>query len=196
MTGSAYTGCWSKSANQGFVFFWVEPPTAMCSTVYYYYGILIETHVIVLRSFGNQVKRCAGRISCTNLLFMNIPISIKNIYIYWIFTYDRLQEYFWKIILCRNLDQVCFYPSLWLVFRTRRSRIWCMSRTIMKNRSNRGKKNPHAPLLGSSSLLTLPQGSLATLFLWVGRDQPTGWCQTFFGIWNCLKFQNFDFEKI
>ena len=55
------------------------------------------------------------------------------------------------------------YPSLWLVFRTRHgSQIWCMSRKIAKTRWERGKKNPIAPLLWGSSLLTLPQGCLAT----------------------------------
>ena len=55
------------------------------------------------------------------------------------------------------------YPSLWLVFRTRHgSQIWCMLTQITKTRWEPGKKNPIAPLPRSSSLLTLPQGSLAT----------------------------------
>ena len=54
-------------------------------------------------------------------------------------------------------------PSLWLVFRTRHgSQIWCMLTEIVKTGWEPGKKNPIAPLPRSSSLLTLPQGSLAT----------------------------------
>ena len=57
------------------------------------------------------------------------------------------------------------YPSLWLVFRTRHgSQIWCMLTKITKTRWEPGKKNPIAPLPRSSSLLTLPQGSLATIY--------------------------------
>ena len=56
------------------------------------------------------------------------------------------------------------YPSLWLVFRTRHgSQIWCMlTEKITKNAWEPGKNNPIAPLPRSSSLLTLPQGSVAT----------------------------------
>ena len=40
----------------------------------------------------------------------------------------------------------------------------CHGKKNHENRWETGKKNHSAPLPGSSSLLTLPQGSLATLF--------------------------------
>ena len=68
-----------------------------------------------------------------------------------------------------------YYPSLWLVFRTRHgSQIWCMSRKITKTRWEPGKKNPIAPLPRSSSLLTLPQGSVATPYHVVTRCATPG----------------------
>ena len=69
------------------------------------------------------------------------------------------------MVLLEVLYQLHNYPSLWLVFRTRHgSQIWCMFAKITKNPGEPGKKNPIAPLPRSSSLLTLPQESLATIY--------------------------------
>ena len=55
------------------------------------------------------------------------------------------------------------YPSLWLVFRTRHgSQILCVSRKTTKVHPEHVYRHLNAPLPGSSKLLTLSQGSLAT----------------------------------
>ena len=91
-------------------------------------------------------------------------------------------------------------PSLWLVFRTRHgSQIWCMFAKITKTRWEPGKKNPIAPLPRSSSLLTLPQGSLATPYHVVaGCATPGIKSKSFFSnlkFWKFSDFDNFEIPK-
>ena len=92
------------------------------------------------------------------------------------------------------------YPSLWLVFRTRHgSQIWCVLIKITKNPGETGKKNHNAPFPRSSSLLTLPQGSLATPFF-VGTTRSTHGMvpKSFFSnlkFWKFSDFENFEIPK-